>query len=227
MNRPELAPVMFFDGEEHFADAGALLLEHPTVEAVVVRGVAKAHLYNLIHNTESPAKDVRQALFADAPHLAELDAYVQKHHAASQLSSRFSLETLADTSRAVVKKGASGVHIDSPTLGLTPSGTYEGPLSLSVRIDQGRMDRTFYVRRTSNVLTIDGPQTLPTRRIYKTMSEVSPTFTTSLVAIPQQRGDAILIANYPAPTIHAIEVANRRATKAVVASYLLRDTVQQ
>jgi hypothetical protein len=227
MNRPELAPVMFFDGEEHFADAGALLLEYPTVEAVVVRGVAKAHLYNLIHTPEPSAEDVRQALFTDAPHLAELDAYVQKHHAMSQISPRFSLDTLADTSRAIVKKGASGVHIDSPTLGLTPPGTYEGPLSLSIRIDQGRMDRTFYVRRTNDVLTIDGPQVLPTRNIYNTMSQVSPTFTTSLLAVPQQRGDAIFFANYPAPTIHAVEVADRRATKAVVASYLLRDTVQQ
>lgn len=218
---------MFFDGEERFADAGALLLEHPTVEAVVVRGVAKAHLYNLVHSPEPTTEDVRQALFTDAPHLAELDTYVQKHHAASQLSSRFSLETLVDTSRAIVKKGASGVHIDSPTLGLTPPGTYEGPLSLSVRIDGSKMDRTFYVRRTNDVLTTDGLLTLPTRQIYSTMGSVSPTFTTSLLAVPQQRGDAILFANYPAPTIHAVEVANRRATKAVVASYLLRDTVPQ
>lgn len=224
----ESYPVATFEGEEHFAEAGALLLEDRTIEAVVIRGVAGAALFKLGLEPDKRGDCVREALFTDAPHLAKLDEYVQKHHTQQSLSKPYNITPLMATERIITRSGGTGIHIDSPFASdiYAPAGSFEGPLTLSVRIDRNKFSRTFRLKRTHTPLISSdhaGVNEKAKNHVYQQVTTASRTNYDNLYSIDQNPGDAVLMVNYPTPTIHAVDTPNKRLTRSMVASYLLLD----
>lgn len=224
----ELAPVMFFDGEEHLAEAGALLLQCPEVHAAVVHNVGKVALFALSNKPNSRGETVREALFTDAPSITELDAYVRAHHNNSLLAKRYALTSLADTQRILTRSGSIGLHYDTPFQSdlHTPIGSFEGPLTMSIRIDTTSATRTFQVHRTrAPILTAEADEATSEHSLHLLQHTMHKTRANPdlLHDIDQRPGDAIIMLNYPTPTIHAVQNTPGELTRSMVASYLLHE----
>lgn len=221
---------MFFDGEEHLADAGALLLEHPEVHAVVVHNVGKAALFALGRQPDLRGAIAREALFSDAPHVAALDTYVQAHHTASPIANRYSLTPISQTQRILTRSGSIGLHYDTPFQSdiYAPIGSFEGPLTLSVRIDTTPAMRIFQVLRTHTPILSPSMTSPPDkhaqREVHRSLAAVKAN-RKMLHNIFQQPGDAVIIANYPTPTIHAVQASPEQVTRSMIASYLLSEAL--
>lgn len=221
---------MFFDGGEHLAEAGALLLQRSEIHAVVVRNVGKAALFALSNKPSVRGDAVREALFTDAPCITELDAYVQTHHNNSLLAKRYALTSLADTQRILTRSGSIGLHYDTPFQSdlHAPVGSFEGPLTMSVRIDTSSATRIFQVRRTyAPILTTEAGEATNEHSLHLLQHTMHKTRANPdlLYDIDQRPGDAIIMLNYPTPTIHAVQNTPGELTRSMVASYLLHEAL--
>ncbi len=199
-----------FEGANELAQAGKTLLNDPSLDLAIVHDIPFPYT-SLFTVPKSELLGIINTPNDIIPEFNELDDVVHEWWKSTGIVNPGL--NLREHSRGNTVSMGSPLHIDQYN---------DGPLSLSLRVDNSGYPRTFYARRsTKSVFSPNGEISYPnwSSQDIEAGSIKRRIFKLGVSAVKQWRGDAVLFANNPYPSAHGVNV-KRFKTEALVFHYL-------
>ena len=201
-------------------EATYALLHNAQLDAVLVKGVGHAGVYDLLseptHGRQLVNVPIDKDLESLIPEMRLVHDVAANWWGRQRLSRYYELMPAAEAANCHLKHGYINLHWDYAYGPL--DRTYgrlkcDGPVSMSLRVDDLPSERIFFARRTRHLslsergcdeTTINAAKRRLARRTLVDLYTLKMTCL-GCTAVGQEQGDAVLFRNHPRPTLHAVE----------------------